>query len=85
MYQEYKDDGLMVMMVFEGTSHETAADFAVEYDLSFPVLTDVNQEVFPRFDPTRETPISVMFQEGAVVYSIGVAWYPAWIEEVLGI
>ncbi|MDG5470683.1 thiol-disulfide oxidoreductase ResA [Jeotgalibacillus sp. ET6] len=44
-YQEYKDEGVQILAVNVGESEFQVANFANEYNLSFPVVRDAQKDV----------------------------------------
>lgn len=50
-YQEYKDRGLVVVGVHrsETESRETAVNFAKEYNINYPLVSDPNDNIFHYF------------------------------------
>jgi len=45
VYQEYKDDGLVVLAIDSGEAASTVSNFGITYDLTFPLLLDEDQAV----------------------------------------
>ncbi len=67
-------------MVMYDTSSSEAATYANEKNLTFPILSDTNREVFGRWDPDTTVPSSTIIDRGVVVAEIGTAWYQSLIE-----
>ncbi len=67
------------MIMYDTTSSEAAA-YANEKNLTFPILSDTNREVFGRWDPSITVPSSTIIDRGAVVAEIETAWYQSLIE-----
>ncbi len=67
------------MVMYDTTSAEAAA-YAAEKNLSFPILSDPNREVFARWDPSITVPNSTIIDRGALVAEIDTAWYQSMLE-----
>lgn len=70
-------------MVFYDGTPETAAAFAEERGLTFPVLSDPNRELFNRWDPAGTTPSTTLISRGVRVHDIDTTWHTAMLEELL--
>jgi peroxiredoxin len=80
LLEEYGPDGFLpIMLMYDGQSAENLA-YAEEYKLTFPVLSDLNMEVFGRWNPTGVTPSTTLIDRDLVVYAIDTTWYPAQVE-----
>ena len=57
--------------------------FANEYNLNFPILSDMNKEVFDIWDPVYKTPSTTLIGRGAVVHSIDETWHTQLLEDLI--
>jgi peroxiredoxin len=80
MYEEYGPDGFIPLMVMYDTTPSEAGLYADEKNLGFPILSDPDQEVFGRWDPSITVPSSTILDRGAVVAEVGTTWYQSLIE-----
>jgi len=83
VYQDYKDDGFMPLMVFYDGTPDSLMELANEKGLTFPLLSDPDKTVFGRWNPESATPKTTLLERGAKVYEVDSAWRPALIEELL--
>ncbi len=68
-----------MMVMYDATPEENAA-YAADKNLSYPILSDLNSEIFGRWNPSMTVPSTTIIDRGAVVAEVGVTWYQALIE-----
>ena len=71
IYNKYKDKGFTIIGINQDTPRSVAKvkSFVSSHSLSFPIVTDPNQEIFQQFNG-QSIPLSVLFdKDGKVVYS----------------
>lgn len=73
----------MPMMIMMDGSPDQNLAFANEYDLNFPILSDMNMEVFDVWDPIYKTPSTTLIERGAVVHSIDETWHTTLLENLI--
>jgi len=93
IYDKYKDKGFTILGINQDSPRSVAKvkSFVSSHKLTFPIITDANQEIFQQFNG-QSIPLSVLYNnEGEVVYT-HVGYLPgdeaeleSEIQKVLGI
>lgn len=73
----------MPMLIFYDGDTARNMEYAETYGLNFPILSDVNMEIFERWDPNMVTPSTTFIDRGAVVHSTEQTWYPDLVDQVV--
>jgi len=71
IYKKYKENGLTVIGINQDSPRSVAKvkSFVSSHNLSFPIVTDPNQEIFQQFNG-QSIPLSILFNtDGKVSYS----------------
>ena len=74
-YEQYKDDGLMILEVDVAEPPEAVAQFVQEYNMTMPVILDQRQEV-TRLYRTDSFPTSFFIDKDGVIQVRWVGYLP---------
>lgn len=73
----------MPMLIFMDGNLDRNIEYAETYGLNFPILSDIEYEIFDRWNPTRVTPSTTFISRGSIVHSTEQVWYPELIDDVV--
>ena len=73
----------MPMLIFHDGDIARNMEYAETYGLNFPILSDIELEVFERWNPNLVTPSTTFIDKEAVVHSTEQVWYPDLVEQVV--
>ena len=84
VYEEWSDKGLVVLAIDIGESSSKVENFMQNYNLSFPVLLDSNQNVALKYR-IRAIPTTFFIDKDGIIQDISIGAFPskAEIEESL--
>lgn len=71
IYEKYKDHGFTILGINQDSPRSVAKvkAFVSSHKISFPVVTDANQEIFQQFNG-QSIPLNVLYnKEGKVIYT----------------
>ena len=71
VYEEWSASGLVVLAINKGESLSTAKDFMQSYNLSFPALLDINQDVALEYN-IRGIPATFFIDKDGIIQAIKV-------------
>ncbi len=71
VYEEWSASGLVVLAINKGESLSTAKDFMQSYNLSFPALLDINQDVALEYN-IRSIPTTFFIDKDGIIQAIKV-------------
>ena len=73
----------MPMLLFYDGNLDSNIEYAETYGLNFPILSDINYEVFERWNPSMQTPSTTFISRDSVVHSTEQTWYPDLVDELV--
>ena len=71
VYEEWSASGLVVLAINKGESLSTVEDFMQSYNLSFPALLDINQDVALEYS-IRSIPTTFFIDKDGIIQAIKV-------------
>ena len=79
VFEEWSDRGLVILSIDIGESLSTVEDFMQSYNLSFPVLLDVNKTVSLKYN-VRYIPTSFFVDEGGIIKAVKIGAFSSTAE-----
>ncbi len=79
IFEEWSDRGLVILSIDIGESPSTVEGFMQSYNLSFPVLLDVNKSVALKYN-VRFIPTSFLIDEGGIIKAVKIGAFPSTAE-----
>lgn len=73
----------MPMLLFYDGNLDRNIEYAETYGLNFPILSDINYEVFERWNPSMQTPSTTFISRDSVVHSTEQTWYPDLVDDLV--
>ncbi|MFC1939864.1 TlpA family protein disulfide reductase [Chloroflexota bacterium] len=79
VFEEWSGRGLVMLSINIGESLSTVEGFMQSYNLSFPVLLDVNESVARKYN-VRYIPTSFLIDEGGIIKSVNIGSFSSTAE-----
>ncbi|MFC1966094.1 TlpA family protein disulfide reductase [Chloroflexota bacterium] len=79
VFEEWSDRGLVILSIDIGESLSTVEGFMQSYNLSFPVLLDVNKTVALKYN-VRYIPTSFLVDEGGIIKAVKIGAFSSTAE-----
>jgi peroxiredoxin len=85
LYQEYKDAGFTIITVLQDSDIAVSdcATWATTYGLTFPVLADINQEVWNSYNEDNYIPLNIVIDKDFVIRYKQYGYYESEIRSVI--
>ncbi len=74
--KEWSDKGLVILAIDIGESRSTVEDFMRSFNLSFPVLLDINQEVALEYN-NRAIPTTFLIDKDGIIRVMKIGAFPS--------
>jgi peroxiredoxin len=80
VYEEWQEKGLVLISIHVGESAEAAADFVEEYNLSFPVLMDIDGTAATQYG-VASIPMTLLIDQDGLIQGIMVGAFSS-VEQI---